>query len=509
MHFLKNSSQFIVISTLFIILSQHIITSYSQEHEFKGRGTFFDPGLGACGQHSSGSDLIVALNAPQFGNSKNPNENPMCGKKVTITGPKGTVTCKIVDRCPGCPFGALDLSRAAFDKISTQALGVTEITWKGDSDESVGSFLRGELILNLSNPTRIRKIDMRFTGRMKTFWPEGKIYYGSSANRNELCEEQEIMAHDWTFVPPPNSSPKTSPPSPISSTSGPYRFSVISSSPSDTSSSIFTSSSRFHLIPAGIHKYPFELFVPGKVPETIEAVRGTVNYKLSAAAIRSGLFPNLHVSQRVPIIRTILEERNSEGIAIASNWNDQLDYEITIPKRAYPMGDSIDIDLKLTPRVKRMQVVGVKIQIDEESLYKARGQKNIELRNLSLYKDEDFCGQEGNDLENLFYQKNISFPIPKSTNHLHYSCETTSIKISHLLKFVFTIKLPYENYNNKKKKAEVKVDVPITILSSKCAEDLPQYADDIYCPFDDNDNNSSRNSTLWRNYLSNQLDFVM
>lgn len=366
--------------------------------------------------------------------------------------------------------------------------------FRGDSDESVGSFLRGELILNLSKPTKIRKLEMRFTGTLKTFWPEGKLNYGSSANRNELCEKQEIMTHGWTFVSPPTSSPETPRPLPLSSTSGPYRFSVIGSSPSNTSTP------RFHLIPAGIHKYPFELFVPGTVPETIETVRGTVNYKISAAAIRSGLYPKLRDSQRVPIIRTILEERNSEGIAIASGWNDQLDYEITIPKRAYPMGDSIEIDLKLTPLVKKMQIVGVKIQIDEESVYKAKGQTNIELSNLSLYKDENFCGQEGNDLVNLFYHKNISLPIPKCTKHIHCSCETTSIKISHLLKFAFKIKLPHEDCNKKKmKKAEVKVDVPITILSRRCAEDLPQYANEVYFDHyrldDDNDNNSSRHYT--------------
>ncbi|CAG8661129.1 1477_t:CDS:1 [Funneliformis mosseae] len=133
MHFSNNSSRFL---SLFIIFSQLIITSYStpfsshlQKRDFSGRGTFYDPSLGACGKVSSGSDLIVALNAAQFDKTLNPNNNPICGKSVTITGPDGTVTCRVEDRCPSCPFGGLDLSRAAFDKISNLDRGIAEITW--------------------------------------------------------------------------------------------------------------------------------------------------------------------------------------------------------------------------------------------------------------------------------------------------------------------------------------------------------------------------------------------
>lgn len=51
--------------------------------------------------------------------------------------------------------------------------------FRGDTEESVGCFLRGNLILNLPKPTKIRKIEMKFVGKMKTFWPEGKNYYGN------------------------------------------------------------------------------------------------------------------------------------------------------------------------------------------------------------------------------------------------------------------------------------------------------------------------------------------
>ncbi|CAG8700119.1 5094_t:CDS:2 [Rhizophagus irregularis] len=318
--------------------------------------------------------------------------------------------------------------------------------FRGDTEESVGCFLRGNLILNLPKPTKIRKIEMKFVG--------------SASNRNDSCEEQEIMSHNCT--------------------------------------------SKFNLIPAGIHKYPFELFIPGNVPETIDTERGLVHYKLSATAIRSGLSPNLHVSQYVPIIRTILEERNSEGTAISSDWNNQLGYEITIPKKAYPIGDSIDIDLKLKPRSKNINIAGIKIQMEEESVFKTKGQKSTDSRTLLVHKVNNFAEQilisdknvsinnnniqEGtsssaqiiqDDDENLFYHKNILLPIPKCSSPIYFSYKSPSINISHHLKIIFTIKSDNnEDGKKKKKKYDIKVDIPITLLSCRCAEDLPQYEDD-------------------------------
>ncbi|KAI8071051.1 RlpA-like double-psi beta-barrel-protein domain-containing protein-containing protein [Gongronella butleri] len=96
---------------------------------FKGDGTYFNPGLGSCGQTDGDHDMIAALNAPQMGYSANPNKNPNCGRYAQVKGPKGTVKVKIVDTCPPCKSGSLDLSPAAFAKIANLAAGRVPITW--------------------------------------------------------------------------------------------------------------------------------------------------------------------------------------------------------------------------------------------------------------------------------------------------------------------------------------------------------------------------------------------
>ncbi|CAG8554498.1 15221_t:CDS:2 [Funneliformis mosseae] len=93
----------------------------------KGDGTFYDPGIGigACGKINTADEFIGAMNAQQFGVS------PICGKCVNITGPKGSVKVKIVDKCSKCKFGDIDISPVAFNAISDGSQDRISITWEG------------------------------------------------------------------------------------------------------------------------------------------------------------------------------------------------------------------------------------------------------------------------------------------------------------------------------------------------------------------------------------------
>lgn len=89
-----------------------------------GEATYytFADGTGNCGFAAS-TDFVAALNDPDWEGSA------LCGACAEVTGPSGTVTLRIVDRCPECASGDLDLSPAAFDQIAERALGRVAITW--------------------------------------------------------------------------------------------------------------------------------------------------------------------------------------------------------------------------------------------------------------------------------------------------------------------------------------------------------------------------------------------
>ena len=93
---------------------------------YRGDGTFYDAtGAGNC-MFDAGSDrMIAAMNHTDYENSQ------ACGAFVAVTGPNGTtVTVKIVDQCPECRPGAIDLSAEAFAKLAAPSAGRIPITWR-------------------------------------------------------------------------------------------------------------------------------------------------------------------------------------------------------------------------------------------------------------------------------------------------------------------------------------------------------------------------------------------
>lgn len=82
-------------------------------------------GAGNCGFDPSPNDLdVAAMDQPEWDGSA------VCGACVKVTGPKGTVTVRIVDLCPGCAKGHLDLSQQAFAKIADLPQGKVSISWQ-------------------------------------------------------------------------------------------------------------------------------------------------------------------------------------------------------------------------------------------------------------------------------------------------------------------------------------------------------------------------------------------
>lgn len=93
--------------------------------ERTGEATYYDAdGSGNCSFEPGGDLMVAAMNAPDYDRAA------WCGGCVDIDGPAGTVTVRIVDQCPGCASGDLDLSREAFALISPLAAGRVPITWR-------------------------------------------------------------------------------------------------------------------------------------------------------------------------------------------------------------------------------------------------------------------------------------------------------------------------------------------------------------------------------------------
>jgi expansin (peptidoglycan-binding protein) len=93
--------------------------------ERRGEATYYDAdGAGNCSFDPGGDLMVAAINGADY------DGGAWCGGCVEVDGPAGNVNVRIVDQCPGCASGDLDLSREAFARIADLGQGRVPITWR-------------------------------------------------------------------------------------------------------------------------------------------------------------------------------------------------------------------------------------------------------------------------------------------------------------------------------------------------------------------------------------------
>jgi expansin (peptidoglycan-binding protein) len=93
--------------------------------DLDGVATFYEAdGSGNCGFDPSLDLLVTAVADPDWAGSA------QCGRCLEVWGPEATIVVRVVDRCPGCPSGHLDLSAEAFDLIADPLQGIVPIAFR-------------------------------------------------------------------------------------------------------------------------------------------------------------------------------------------------------------------------------------------------------------------------------------------------------------------------------------------------------------------------------------------
>lgn len=105
-------------------------SAFAQSFSLKsGEGTFYDSiagtASGNCGIFIPANDFMYcALNTIDYNNAN------ACGGYIEVFGPKGSVVLHVVDRCPECKEGDVDMTEQAFAIIDEPINGRIPITWK-------------------------------------------------------------------------------------------------------------------------------------------------------------------------------------------------------------------------------------------------------------------------------------------------------------------------------------------------------------------------------------------
>ncbi|KAH9948828.1 RlpA-like double-psi beta-barrel-protein domain-containing protein-containing protein [Amylocystis lapponica] len=91
-----------------------------------GRGTYFEVGLGACGEYNVDTDHIVALSHLIYSGGSH------CNKRIHITNTANNVqtTALVRDECMGCSANDIDMSPSLFEALGEDlSVGVLKVSW--------------------------------------------------------------------------------------------------------------------------------------------------------------------------------------------------------------------------------------------------------------------------------------------------------------------------------------------------------------------------------------------
>lgn len=95
-------------------------------NQASGEATHYvlQPGNGNCSYPAATTDqMYAALSPAEYGSAA------ACGSYLAVTGPDGSVTVEVVDQCPECRAGHIDLSEQAFARIAQLSAGLVPVTY--------------------------------------------------------------------------------------------------------------------------------------------------------------------------------------------------------------------------------------------------------------------------------------------------------------------------------------------------------------------------------------------
>ena len=97
-----------------------------------GEATHYELASGGMGNCSypfpPAGQLYVALSPSEYSGSA------ACGSYLQVTGPDGSVTVEVVDQCPECQAGHIDLSEQAFARIAPLSAGLVPVSYRTIAD---------------------------------------------------------------------------------------------------------------------------------------------------------------------------------------------------------------------------------------------------------------------------------------------------------------------------------------------------------------------------------------
>ncbi|VEU23017.1 DEKNAAC104167 [Brettanomyces naardenensis] len=138
-------------------------------------------------------------------------------------------------------------------------------------------------------------------------------------------------------------------------------------------------------LPRGNYSLPFEVALPGNIPETVEGLRcGVILYRLQSHldSIRLSSRRDPQCCKYLRIFRKplITEAILNEDCSVENTWPGKVQYEVRLARKAIPIGGKIKVHILMVPLSKGLKLGEIKATIQQYFALKGSDEESFEDR---------------------------------------------------------------------------------------------------------------------------------
>lgn len=393
----------------------------------------------------------------------------------------------------------LDLSLTALDNDTNRANRVKTtyknlVIVKGSQYESPSVMLAGHLVFSLPDTMTTKKISLKLVGKYKLDFLE-VLSHARSTVSNPVKQEAVVFEVDWENLlvnsegvitvgsdtkisttssgvgglsgSSTNLSKKQSPQKRLHRPNAPSMLKLPTNGVSGTPfENVTTPNGMSFVLPGGNYDLPFKCVLPGDVPETVEGLMaGSVLYKFEASIDRGSFKSPINKYKYFRIFRTLSSDnlQLSETMSIGKTWPGKVQYEVSIPARAVPIGGKSPLNILMVPLIKGMKLGPIKAQIIQ--YYAFKGVTG------DIYDDQQtILDLTMTEMENHLLDDKLSIEsfidIPSNLKKATQDCDLKEdlIKVRHKLKVQISLIQPNGHVS------ELRANLPISFYVSPNAD---------------------------------------
>ncbi|KAF8178663.1 hypothetical protein K438DRAFT_1726306 [Mycena galopus ATCC 62051] len=279
----------------------------------------------------------------------------------------------------------------------------------------------------------------------------------------------------------------------------------------------------------GTYTFPISFAIPPTAPPTMECPYGTVIWRLRANVHRPGAFASrMHTVRQVTVIAAPMEDdtEDSETIVVERQWEQQLQYLISISGRSFPIGGVVPVSFTMMP-ISKVKIHRVSILLEEKIDYYsqmkrvARSDPVVRIQLLSIKGDDKrhnaILPLDSNDVDALknspllalttpdddlselasewmgpgpwTFHQDLHLPATCSVLHFTNKNKRSNMAVTHVLKCVMRVERGDDSAmdpkTGKRKLFDIVVQTPVHILSCRCNPEwmsLPRYCESFEDP---------------------------